>query len=226
MGPKGSGRFRLDRVAARRYDAPVLISNHDRTVSIFRRTAYIVDPVAVTASVTVSRQPVRAGLARITIAGGTSGTGTVTLTGTVDGVAGVQEVVTFVGNGTLSSSKRFSAYSAIATSGLHDEATPPTISVECIGPEGSPQPTSYALVANWPASRTTTRGQWPSPTQGSSPVQPFVYLLSYSEVWTPRRGDVIRDDATGEDWLIEAANLARGPIWRGFWRLDTSQYQA
>jgi hypothetical protein len=204
----------------------VLITNHDRTVTILRRTAYVVDAIAVTASVTVSRQPVRAGCLRVTLASGTSSTGTVTITGTVGGVAGVQEALTFTGNGSLTTTKQFSAVSAISTSGLADEPTPPTFSMQCIGPDGQPQATSYTLASNWPASRTTAKQSWPSPTQGSSPEAPYVYLIQYTELFEPRRGDILRDDSTGEDWLVQGVNTSRGPIWRGFWRLDTTQYQA
>lgn len=198
----------------------------DRTVTVIRRTAYVVDPVAAAASVTLDRAPARVGLLRVTLASGTSGTGTVTITGTVGGVAGQSEVLTFTGNGSKSTTKQFSAISTITTTGLADESTPPTLSVQSIGPDGNPQPTSYTLASNWPATRSTTSGRWPSPTQGSSPEQPYVYLIEYTEVWTPRRGDLLRDDSTGEDWLIQTAPLARGPSRRGHWRIETTAFQA
>ena len=58
----------------------------DRTITIARRTAYLLEAVAAAASLTVDRQPPRASAMRVTVAAGTTGSGTVTITGTVEGV--------------------------------------------------------------------------------------------------------------------------------------------
>src|SRR3990167_1555368 len=113
----------------------------DRAVTIRRSTAYVLDAIAAAASLTLSRQPVRAAVLRVEVAGGTTGSGTVTITGTVEGVAGTAEILTFTANGVKSTVKRFTAISAIATSGLADEAAVPTVSIMAVGPDGSPQPT-------------------------------------------------------------------------------------
>src|SRR3990167_3162154 len=99
------------------------VSTHaDRWFDFKRRTAYVVDSAAASASPTIARQPARAALMQATVSGGTANTGTITFTGTVDGVAGQTEVLTFTEAGTLVTTKAFSALSAIATSGLADEA--------------------------------------------------------------------------------------------------------
>ena len=74
-----------------------------------------------------------------TVAGGTSNTGTITITGTVAGVAGVTEVLTFTQPMWVLGSKLFTAFSSIVTSGLADEATKPTVKIDAVDSVGNPK---------------------------------------------------------------------------------------
>lgn len=74
-----------------------------------------------------------------TISGGTSNTGTITITGTVAGVAGVTEVLTYTQAMWVLGSKLFTAFSSIVTSGLADEATKPTVTIEAVDSVGNPK---------------------------------------------------------------------------------------
>ena len=74
-----------------------------------------------------------------TISGGTANTGTITITGTVGGVAGVTETLTYTQAMWVLGNKLFTAISGIATSGLADEATKPTIIIEACDGSGNPK---------------------------------------------------------------------------------------
>jgi hypothetical protein len=76
---------------------------------------------------------------RGTISGGTSNTGTITITGTVAGQAGVSETLTFNQAQWILGNKLFTAFSSIVTSGLADEATKPTVKLEAVDSVGNPR---------------------------------------------------------------------------------------
>ena len=72
----------------------------------------------VTALSTLTTQPTAPGMILQFIVTGASAKGSVTVTGTINGVAGQQEVVAMTGNGTYNTLNVFSAVSAVAGSGL------------------------------------------------------------------------------------------------------------
>ena len=72
------------------------------------------------------------------VTGGTIGSGTITVTGTVGGVAGIMEAITFTGNRWILGTKLFTLISGIATSGLADETTQATVKLEAVNSGGNP----------------------------------------------------------------------------------------
>ena len=187
----------------------------DRTISIFQRTASVRDAMTAATSMPVNRQPARASALRVTVAGGTTGSGTVTIVGTVEGVTGVSEVLTFTANGTKVTSKLFTAISSIATANLSSEPTVPTVAIEAVDQGGAPQAQDVLRVAGVPAQLKRNSARWPVPVTGSETVQKITYIVDYSDVWTPRKGDKIIEDAnTSEVSIIEEARQPGGS-WFG-----------
>ena len=186
----------------------------DRLITITKRTAYLLEAVAAAASLTVDRQPPRASAMRVTVAAGTTGSGTVTITGTVEGVAGTSEVLTFTANGVKVGSKLFTAISAVATSGLADEAAVPTVAIEAVDRQGAPQAQDVVRAANVPAQLRKSGGRWPVPTSGSEVVQSITYIVDRSDVWTARKGDRITEDANPtEASIVEEARTPGGNFY-------------
>lgn len=199
----------------------------DRWFDFKRRTAFVVDVGAAAATVTIARQPNRASLMQATVAGGTSGTGTVTFTGTVDGVIGQTEVLTFTAAGTLVTTKAFSALSSVTTSGLADEVSVPTLKVKAVGRDGSPENTLYTIAAGraatvWsPGSSFSVWSQQPASTESGS----LVMHLDYEEVWQPREGDAAFDVITGDEFIITANPVLNGTLRRRLWELTLNRRQ-
>ena len=132
----------------------MIASNADHYVTVRRTTARLLAPATATATMTPDRQPVRASRLKVRVAGGTTGSGTVTVAGTVNGSAG-SETLTFSGNAVLTSDQMFTAIdtNGITTSGLVGESTVATVTVEAVDESGSPQSSTYTLVAGRPAAR-------------------------------------------------------------------------
>ena len=200
----------------------MLVTNADRLVTLRRSTAYVLDAIAAAASLTLSRQPVREGLLRVTVAGGTTGSGTVTITGTVGGVAGTAEVVTFTANGTKETVKRFTAINSITTSGLADEGTVATVAIQCVGPDGTPQVQDYDVATGIPVRPQRARGRWPGGAPGTERTQDDLLRLEDWEVWTPRAGDHLLDEEAGDDWLVTGVTRVSEGLGR-FYLVDATR---
>lgn len=94
---------------------------------------------AAAATLTILHQPPTGGCyIKYYVAGGTAGSGTITVIGTVGGVAGITEIITFTGNRWILGTKLFTAISGAVTTGLADEATPPTVRLEAVNSGGNP----------------------------------------------------------------------------------------
>jgi hypothetical protein len=185
----------------------MLVTNADRTVTLRRQTANVLDATTAAASLSLSRQPVREGLLRVVVTGGTTGSGTVTVTGTVGGVAGTSEVLTFTGNGAKTTVKRFTAISAIATSGLADEAAVATVTIQCVGADGSPQVQAYAVATGIPVRPKFSRPSWPGGAPGTKREQEVRFMVDDWEVWTVRPGDVLVDEENADEFLVHGCPL-------------------
>jgi uncharacterized membrane protein len=185
----------------------------NRMMTFKRQTAYVIDSVTATATLTIDRQPVSASLIEIEISGGTTNSGTVSVTGTVyDGALPSikTEAITFTGARIKNTTEQFSSLSSITTTGLADEATVPTIAVRAIGVDGNPSLIPYTVAASRPvtAAYMQMRGaaNWDANTYGTQETDYLQIIVSYETAWTPRVGDLIYDDHQTEDvWMVRAA---------------------
>lgn len=186
----------------------------DRWLDVYRQTALVLDAVDAAATFTISRQPSRAARVKVRVYNGTSNTGTVTITGTVDGTAGISEVLTFTGTGWQTTTRLFSALSAITSTGLADETTKPKVEATQVGQDGSPQPGFYVIQASQPANfkRSNAAEQWANDKGGANVQRDGRLIFMYSDVWQPREGDVFRDIITGEQWLATGVPQSRGSL--------------
>lgn len=109
-----------------------------KQITIQRDSNCVVDLVTISATVTIDRQPGKAGILRVTISDATAGTGTVTITGTVEGTPGSTEVLTFTGNGSKITTSKFSAITSVTTTELADEADVGNIEIAVTTGGGQP----------------------------------------------------------------------------------------
>lgn len=200
----------------------------DRTVTVRRSTASLLDAVTVAASHSLSRQPSRAARLAVKIAGGAQGTGQVLVSGTFDDGGGGGDLLIFAGNSTLRTARLFTAVSAagVTTSGLADETPPPTISIQALDEAGSPQNQTTGLASGVPAHLTYPgRGDWPTDRQGSHERDQARVLLPFHAAWRPRVGDVIDEDDTGDRWLIREVRKYPGPLQPVWYEVFASRLQ-
>jgi len=110
-------------------------------VHTFRFTAEdnVIANQAAAATLSLLHQPPSGGShLKITISGGTANTGTVTVTGTLSGVAKT-DTLTWTAARYKITTNQYDTISSITTSGLADEATKPTIKVESSDVTGVPK---------------------------------------------------------------------------------------
>lgn len=177
--------------------------HYTHRVRLRRPSGYLVDAAAASASPTVSRQPPAACPLQVSVTGGTANTGAVTLTGTVNG-ASDSETLTFTGAGTLDTLKRFSALASVSTSGLSDEATPPTLSVQAIGPDGNPLLSRIEAKASYPAYLETRQGSFPDRSSGQTSEQKLEVLIPDNRLMVPGVGWWVNEVGSSEVWEVES----------------------
>jgi hypothetical protein len=200
----------------------MIVSCGDRLWTVKRRTAILLAATTPAASMTLTTQPSSPSCLSVNVQG-TPATGTVTVTGTVDGVPGVVEVVTFTGPRKRLTTKRFSAVSGIATSGLANE-TGTTIAISAAGPDGSPQNVEITVATGIPGVLKPLRNTWPSPVQGSQVMADARIMLGWDETYTPRPGDYVVDDALGDTYTVQGVDVVqRGVLYASGWLLDVKQ---
>lgn len=180
----------------------------DRRVSLYRRTSAIVDEAAATSTLTVARQPIRESVLLVRVSGGSSNTGSVTVSGTSSG-SSTSETLSFSGAGAKQTVKRWTAISSITTSGLADEGTVPTISVEARSPGGEHQFATRALVTEYPATFSRLRARWTGAIHGVESVGASTLLLPYAETFEPLPNDVVVDLTTGDEYVVRDVDLLR-----------------
>ena len=152
----------------------------------------------------LDRAPVRETCLQVLVTGGTSNTGSITFTGTVGGAAGQTETLTFTGASTRVTSKQFTAVSGFTTTGLADEATPPTVSIQATGADGSIQEQMYAVKGpGYPYFLVEYYPRWPGKKMGTVEMSQTMVQYVDDGTWTPKPGDIWQDNQTGEEWQIQ-----------------------
>ena len=102
----------------------MIASSASRYATVTRRSAVVLAATTAASSMTPSKALRLAAYVEITVAGGTTGSGTVTVVGTDVAGAAASEVLSFTANATQQTTRRFATVTELQTTGLADEATP------------------------------------------------------------------------------------------------------
>lgn len=194
-------------------------------VDLLWQTSYLVDPVAATDTLAIDRQPERRCSFRVDVSGGTTGSGDVVISGTLDGVAD-SETLTFTGNASKRATILLDTITGITTSGLSGEATPPTISVEAVDETGRPMAQQTTVATDRPAAWGKGDRDWMVRRAGSMEEDRPVLLISYEDVFTPRVGDEVKQRNATDTWRVEHVRSWPGPFNPQQWRLRVSRVKS
>ena len=196
-----------------------------------RRSNILLLETTATAAPGVTYQPGIKSIIQVVIKGGTTGSGTVTVTGTVNGVAGTSETLTFTANGVRTTVKYFTAVSAVTTTGFVDEATVPTIKIQSVGSDGSPVFFDTTIVSGFPCFIEMAgllvgagAGAWSIGRSGSHEMGTATLYIDYQEDYVPTVGDKCTDDLTGDVWLIQDSSVKMGLALPQFYECRMTRY--
>ena len=189
------------------------------TCTIKRQTAMLLELTTVAASMTVTRQPLRAATLEVKVTG--SPVGTVTLAGTVNGSADT-EALTFAGTAISKTTyKKFTAITGITTSLTGGTQ----LSVKAVDPDGSPQNLYYTLKSGHPATfHVGGGGNQYQERPGQNTTNRMQSRIPYEDIWEPQNLDLFIHDQTGE--TFEITNIERQPggsFAPRFWKLQLTQ---
>jgi len=185
-------------------------SSANTVVDVRRKTAFALVATTAAATLTPTRALLGQAFLQVTVAGGTTGSGTVELVGTAPGGAAQSETLTFAANGTQVTTKRFATLTSVATTGLANEATVPTVAVQAVSADGTPQfmlvtvAEAKLAVLGWSGFMRA-----PAQNQGVQAMDAATFLLDYEETWAPSPQDYIVEQATGDQWLVGGVREVR-----------------
>lgn len=204
-------------------------SGASRFWTFARRTAFALVATTAASSMSPTRSLLSAAYLQVTVAGGTTGSGTVALTGTAPGGASQSETLTFSSNGSQVSTKRYATLTSVTTTGLANEATVATVAVQAVSADGTPQLISVEVASDRPVVLGWVGpADYPAAVQGTHEQDTATVLVDYEEVWTPRVDDLATEAATGEVWLVRGVREVRVGygVRPHHWQLRCSRYDA
>ncbi len=181
-------------------------------ITIKRATSYVLDSVAIAATLTPDRQPSSA--SRLLLYASGSPSGNVTITGTVSGVSDT-EVLSWSGTaGARVSVKTFSAVTSL-TSTLTGGTT---IYAQAVGAGGQPEANKLTdIVTGLPVSLVMkNQPGWKGLAPGHEATADAVCKVPYTDLYTPKVGDLITTD-TSETYEAIAVHLRGGGLRPGVW---------
>lgn len=173
-------------------------------MTVKRPTAFVLAARVAAASMDPDAQPGLSSVIQVAVQGGTDNTGTVTVTGTVDG-APDSEVLTIAGALTYLTTKRFSTIDTpggFTSTGLTDEATVPTISAKAVGASGDPHNTFTDLITGFEVALDRNVQTWPGRVPGTSQEEQTWIYFDATDLYSPKSGDVFVDESTLEEWEV------------------------
>lgn len=185
-----------------------------------RTTAFVLDSVAVAASHTGDRLPARESVIQVRLTG--TPTGTVTVGGTVDGSPGT-EILTWAGTaGFRLTRKQFTGALTFTLS----QSGAVLISSKAMGAGGDPQLNLYIVKGpGHPVSiEEPSEGNATIRRQGDQEASTHRFLVQYEDVWTPRRGDRVTDDRSGDVYEVMRVETKSGGLYVSHWACKAKRF--
>lgn len=192
-------------------------------VTVYRRTAKLLDGRVIADSLSLARQPVRASILEVRVFhvdGLDPTSGTVTVNGTVNGSPDSETLALDIDQ-TKDTTKLFEAVSSLTLTGF-DVSPKPHIEVRGLGRGGEVQPAIEDVVSGWPAQIDRTHPFWTGGVDGLDPRSKPTVLIDYAETWTPRIGDVVVDN-DGIELIVRGVVLQRSGYAPRHWALSVDR---
>jgi len=182
-----------------------------RWFTFSRRTAYLMSPTTASASMSATYAiPGGGSYIEVTIASGTTGSGTVTISGTDTSSVSANQTLTFTGNGTQVTTTKFATISGITTTDLADETSIATVALQSVSADGTANLISVEVASNRPVwFNFSGQPNYPALTQGTHEMDAAYLRIDREEVWTPQVEDIATDIQTNDQWLVRAVRDVR-----------------
>jgi len=182
----------------------------DKNVTIYRYSPYILEEKTILDSMSPTRQPDRGIFCEVRISGASEGTGTVTISGKLNGT-NVSEVFTFSGNGALFGSQKFDEITSITTSGFTEESIVGKIQIKAKTKGGEDHNIRYLLASSIFASMDFSRSGYGMNVPGEFDTDRVRFFIDRHPDVTIREKDEIHYD--GYNYSVISATLIRDHHW-------------
>lgn len=187
-------------------------------VSWYRSTSTILASVVVAASHVPDHQPGRKSVARVSLTG--TPTGTVVVSGTVDGVSD-SETLTWAGTaGARSTTKEFTAFTTFVTS-LSGAVL---IDVQAHGVDGQPQEWLAQVQSGYPVQIQDVTFPYSTILKAGTNATGAVRInVDWTDTWVPRIGDVVKDEGIADAiYRVTGLSTKRGSLGPSHWQVEAN----
>lgn len=193
-------------------------------VEVLRHTAVAVTAAAAAATLTLARQPAAEALLELTVTGA-EGSGEATVSGVAGGTS-ASETVRWTAGGVRRTVAAWASVAGVTTSGLADEAVPPTVSGRWVARDGTPHLVEESVASDWPAQLRYGEQSWPNQVGPGRVEHGLAYLaVAWAEHWAPREGDAVVDDL-GQRWQVIGTPRRSGTTIAQVWDCRVQRVEA
>jgi len=207
----------------------MITSSANRYYTIYRQTSFLMDATDAAATMSFDRAVANSATGtfiQVQVSGGTTGSGTVTISGTDTSGSAITETLTFTANGTKVTTKKWATLSTFSTTGLADEATVPTISAAAVSADGVYNLIRKTVATIRPALMVEkTAPGYPATMAGTKEVDKSVIRFDYEDIWRPKVDDIMVDATSGEEWLAVGCRLVGFGLSKQHWYVESHRYQ-
>jgi len=189
-------------------------------IDLYRKTDILLDQI-ITATMYVDYQPTGEILI-IEISGASTGTGTITVNGTVAGSPD-SEVFTFTANGFREGEKTFTNISSILSSGFIDESVVGSIRIKDALRTGEPNETERLIKSGIKARKyKKSIGDGILLMPGSSEKNPFKLIAMYDSSYSFLREDIVKINSISYK-VVDPPNLVNGYSKEHHWEVNIEE---
>ena len=187
-----------------------------RMISVYRRTAFVLDPITAAPVMTLDRPLEKASILQIT--GNPTINSAVIVTGELDGVPKV-EVVDFAASTSAVTGRTIGLFDQVTQIDVSTGMVGSNIEVKSIGEDGSTMYQNFLIISGVRAHINHGVSYWRNDKPGTSELQDVWFGIDYSTAWTPREGDIFVDVNEGSQWYVTGTPEYLGYLRPSHWEV-------
>ncbi len=187
-----------------------------RVISVYRRTAFVIDSVVATSVMTLDRSLESDSI--LSIKGTPSVDSTVLVTGSLNGNPKT-ETVEFPSSASETTRRTVGLFDEVSQIEVSAGMVGSTINVRSVGEDGSTLYQNFMIISGIRAHLNHGVSYWRNLEAGTSELQDVWFGIDYSTDWAPREGDIFVDVNEQSQWYVTGTPEYLGHVRPSHWEV-------